>query len=99
MENRKPANVTSDQDSNSSRSGEKRRPPGASALRDGSRVLGEALRSLENPAGREDRQVLPVGCGDTSLAAEEAVAYAWEKGQEIAEGFSPASWVMGTDRE
>jgi len=32
-------------------------------------------------------------------AAEESVVYAWAKGQEVAEGFSLASWVMGTASE
>lgn len=32
-------------------------------------------------------------------AAGESVVYTWEKGQEIAESFSLASWVMGTVNE
>lgn len=57
-------------------------------------VLGETLCSLENPAECEDHQLLPVGYGDTYLAAK-SVVHVWEKGREIAEGFSLASWVLG----
>lgn len=45
------------------------RPPDGLSFCAGSRVLAEVLYSLEKPAECEDHQLLPVGYGDTYLAA------------------------------
>lgn len=99
----KPANVSSEQDSNSKSS----REQGGSTTTRGEHIktwLRGPWRSIifiGKPAGCGDHQLLPVGCGYTHLVVGswESVVHTWGNGQEIAEDFSLVSWVMRTVSE